>query len=378
MTKSQKKILVEYLNNRKTELSEENLKLVNKYIRRFENDDYSDWDKVVHAVQQVLQDEFDRDYDNYYRNMEQKLEKFKELPENEKKDIIGNLFQPLAEVIEHDIERTKNIFNEFLLCPYYINFFESDRKPKFSASIWWMERYIEDLHDDKIETAKKNIENYLRTKDTKYITYAIRNNPIILTTPYFQFMFLQLLGPANPKKISHFINKYKKAIDHKIELFSDNESIYTKDFNQYKKILKAIYNGLHPTVEVGRHLINKNHKYINKEYKRLIKDLKKFFKEYNIEIKKRNTPKNKSYHVINDPYLLHKMLSKNTAIDEIELDKIKKIITNMQDAKSRNKKLKRGQKINTIENLAKHLLTIRFNKGFYAIENILGKNIHKK
>lgn len=379
MTKSQKKILKEYLDNSKIDLSEESLKIVNQYIRKFKNDDdYSDWDKVDHAIQAFLNDEFDRDYDNHSRHMEQKLEKFKELPEKEKKDIIHHLSMPLDDVIERNIESIDAIFNKFLLCPYYVNFFESDRKPTFSASVWWIGDYINSLDDDKIETAKKNIDNYLKTQDTKYITYAIRNNPVILATPYFQFMFLELLGPANPKEISHFINKYKKAIDHNIELFSDNERIYTKDFNQYKKIIKAIYNGLLPTVNAGRYLTSKNHKYINKEYKSLIKDLKKFFKENNVEIEKRNTPKNKSYYVIKDPSVLKNILCNLTVIDKKESDSIKRIIKSMYDANSINKKLKRYEKIKSVESLAKHLLTIRFNKTFYSIENILGNNISKK
>lgn len=378
MTKSQKKILEEYLDVSKIELSEENLKIVNKYIRKFKNDDYSDWDKVDHAVQEVLNDEFDKDYDNHSRHMEQKLENFKELPEKDKKDIIHNLYQPLDDVIEHDIERTKNIFNEFLLCHYYIDFSESNRKPKFSASIWWMERYIEYLHDDKIKNAKKNIDNYLKTQDTKYITYAIRNNPIILATPYFQFMFLQLLGPDNPKKMLQLINKYRKAIDQNTEVFSNDKIIFTKDFNQYKKIIKAIYNGLLPTVKAGRYLTSKNHKYINMEYKLLIKVLKKFFEENNVEIEKRNIPKNKFYYAIKDSSVLKDILCNLTVIDKKESDRIKRIIKYMYDAKSTNKELKRDQKINSVESLAKHLLAVRFNKSFYSIENILGNNIRKK
>jgi len=287
-------------------------------------------------------------------------------------------------MIDNNEYNTKKIFHKFLLEYPFSN--NRGREIEYPISFFWLDLYSRQMTNKNIETAKKNIDNYLKTQDTKYITYAIRNNPIILATPYFQFMFLHLLGPANPKEILRFYKKYKKVIDHNTEQkylhfkgsFSDNESIYTKDFNQYKKIIKAICNGLLPTVKAGRYLTSKNHKIINKEYKILIKVLKKFFKENNVEIKKRNTPKNKSYYVIKNPNDLYITLLKLTAIDKKELDSIKIIIKHMNDAKSKNKKLKRYEKINSIENLAKHLLTIRFNKNFYSIENILGNNIRKK
>jgi len=191
-------------------------------------------------------------------------------------------------------------------------------------------------------------------------------------------MFLQALGPYNPKKMLQLINKYRKAIDQNTDVFSNDKIIFTKDFNQYKKIIKAIYNGLLPTVKAGRYLTSKNHKYVNMEYELLIKVLKKFFEENNVEIEKRNIPKNKFYYAIKDSSVLKDILCNLTVIDKKESDRIKRIIKYMYDAKSRNKELKRDQKINSIENLAKHLLTIRFNKTFYSIENILGNNIRKK
>jgi len=55
------------------------LKLVDKHLRRSKDDnDYSDWDRVDHAVRFAMDEIEDREYEEFTNYITPKLEKFKE------------------------------------------------------------------------------------------------------------------------------------------------------------------------------------------------------------------------------------------------------------------------------------------------------------
>jgi len=387
MTKSQKKILEEYLDNSKIDLSEESLKIVNQYIRKFKNDDdYSDWDKVVHAVQEVLNDEFDRDYDNHSKHMEQKLEKFKELTDDERKQIIDDLNYTSTDMVDNNTRFTKSIFNDLLLTDLSLSDEENPRIPIFSASFFWLGMYTQQLSKKQIETANKSLIRYFREGDTKYISNAISNNPAILMTPFFQFIFLNYLND-NPKTLMQRTNQWKdKLISNKSnskkqeETFTNTISRLTdfnkkikENFSVYEDIIKAIYNGLIPKGRSGRKFKSYNTKNIKIEYKLLLKEYLLFFRNKNIEIRKLPTPTT-IYHEITNPKILSTIFQGSNIISDKEKQYIKKIVDAMHNAKMKGAKLKRYQKVQSVEYLVKHVLSIRHNSSCSSIEMLLQRN----
>jgi len=214
------------------------------------------------------------------------------------------------------------------------------------------------------------LEKYFQTSgrssnDLKILENAIRKQPILL----------------GDRRIIKSILYYRGLLDGALKWRrKDNVHLWKGGYNSYRKFLNAVSRAIIPKDSQGRYKNTgeNDNEVIKKEYKSLIKVLKKFFKENNVEIEKKDIPNNKSYYLIKNPNVLYTILSKLTVIDNKQLDSIKRIINYMYDANSRNKKLKRYQKIKSVESLAKHILAVRFNKSFYSIENILGNNIRKK
>jgi len=237
--------------------------------------------------------------------------------------------------------------------------------------------------EDFPEFDSPELEKFFQTSgrssnDLKILENAIRKHPILL----------------GDRRIMYTICYYSSLLDGAFKWRrKDNVHLWKGGYKYYRKFLDAVSRGIIPKDSQGRYKKSGeiDNEVIKKEYEKLVDKLEKLFqkKKYKEYIKDKKTPTSKHLKITNLARL-HDILKEFPSSEKYNsdiFDELKQRIKQRQELEQSYKscritkyatKRKVEEKlqtkfypINTNKALAKHILSIKYNKGYPAIDKIV-------